>query len=95
MKIDRQVTHYLWRFLVSIADMDVPFRSGDSLSGGEAVEPLRLRLQGLNLASFSAGVEPPPLQYALGWNDGLHSRWGKTFRVERKQIVQLVQLKKV
>ncbi len=47
--------------------MDVPFRSGDSLSGGEAVEPLRLRLQGLNLASFPAGVESPTLQCTLGW----------------------------
>ncbi len=42
---------------------DVSFRCGRPLSGGEGVEPRRLRLQGLNLPSIPAGVGLPPLHY--------------------------------
>jgi hypothetical protein len=46
--------------------MDVPFHCGWPLSGGEGVEPLRLRLQGLNLPSIPAGVGHPSLHCTFG-----------------------------
>ncbi|WP_370296682.1 hypothetical protein, partial [Rossellomorea marisflavi] len=46
----------------------VSFRCGRPLSGGEGVEPLRLRLQGLKLPSFPAGVGHPPLLFTFWWN---------------------------
>ncbi len=45
----------------------VPFRCGRPLSCGEAVEPLRLRLQGLKLASIPAGVGRPLLHCTVWW----------------------------
>ncbi|GLI85903.1 hypothetical protein ANABIO32_36630 [Rossellomorea marisflavi] len=44
------------------------FRSaaGGRFPAGRGPEPLRLRLQGLNLPSFPAGVGLPPLLFPFG-----------------------------